>query len=97
MGFYAVPDLPPHLRLGDARSSDGRRSRKEFLARVDGEILEIGFGTGLNLPHYPEHVRRIITVDPNPGMNASRAGSGRAQRHRGGSSDARRRGATLRG
>jgi ubiquinone/menaquinone biosynthesis C-methylase UbiE len=29
--------------------------------------LEIGFGTGLNLPNYPSHVRRIVTVDPNPG------------------------------
>ena len=44
--------------------------RKESLAGVQGEILEIGFGTGLNLPHYPEHVRQIITVDPNPGMSA---------------------------
>ena len=35
---------------------------------MGGEVLEIGFGTGLNLPHYPEHVRRITTVDPNPGM-----------------------------
>ncbi len=23
----------------------------------------------LNMPHYPEHVKRIITADPNPGMN----------------------------
>jgi ubiquinone/menaquinone biosynthesis C-methylase UbiE len=23
----------------------------------------------LNLPHYPGHVRKIVTVDPNPGMN----------------------------
>jgi ubiquinone/menaquinone biosynthesis C-methylase UbiE len=43
--------------------------RQEQLASVDGEILEIGVGTGLNLPHYPEHVKRITTVDPNPGMN----------------------------
>ncbi len=43
--------------------------RKEQLASVDGEILEIGVGTGLNLPHYPPHVRRLITADPNPGMN----------------------------
>ena len=43
--------------------------RSELLADVGGEVLEIGFGTGLNLPHYPEHVRRITTVDPNPGMN----------------------------
>ena len=43
--------------------------RKEVLADVGGDILEIGFGTGLNLAHYPEHVRRLTTVDPNPGMN----------------------------
>ena len=43
--------------------------RKEVLADVGGDILEIGLGTGLNLAHYPEHVRRITTVDPNPGMN----------------------------
>ncbi len=43
--------------------------RSEQLASVDGEVLEIGVGTGLNLPHYPSHVRKITTVDPNRGMN----------------------------
>ncbi|HEY2415757.1 MAG TPA: class I SAM-dependent methyltransferase [Pirellulaceae bacterium] len=43
--------------------------RKELLASAEGRILEIGFGTGLNLPHYPESVRRISTVDPNAGMH----------------------------
>jgi ubiquinone/menaquinone biosynthesis C-methylase UbiE len=42
--------------------------RRKLLADACGNILEIGFGTGLNLPHYPEHVRTITTVDPNPGM-----------------------------
>jgi len=42
--------------------------RREQLADATGDILEIGVGTGLNLPHYPPHVRRITTVDPNPGM-----------------------------
>ena len=35
---------------------------------MDGEILEIGFGTGLNLGHYPEHVRHLTAVDPGVGM-----------------------------
>ena len=35
---------------------------------MDGEILEIGFGTGLNLEHYPDHVRHLTTVDPGEGM-----------------------------
>jgi hypothetical protein len=41
------------------------RQRRELLAHAHGDVLEIGFGTGLNLPHYPECVRRITTVDPN--------------------------------
>ena len=45
------------------------KHRREQLSNVNGKILEIGVGTGLNLPHYPPHVRTIVTVDPNPGMN----------------------------
>lgn len=44
--------------------------RQEVLAEVHGEVLEIGFGTGLNLPHYPDRVEKVVTVDVNPGMNA---------------------------
>jgi len=45
-------------------------ARKDLLSNAKGRVLEIGFGTGLNLPHYPETVERIVTVDPNAGMNA---------------------------
>ena len=44
--------------------------RRDLLATVAGDILEIGFGTGLNLPFYPPQVRKITTVDPNIGMHA---------------------------
>ena len=44
------------------------RLRSEALSEVDGEILEIGFGTGLNLEHYPVHVRHLTAVDPGVGM-----------------------------
>jgi ubiquinone/menaquinone biosynthesis C-methylase UbiE len=43
--------------------------RRQLLASAYGDILEIGFGTGLNLRHYPSHVRRIATVDASPGMH----------------------------
>ena len=33
-------------------------------------MLEIGFGTGLNLPCYPPHVRKVTAADPNAGMVA---------------------------
>lgn len=46
-----------------------REHRKQQLAELSGEVLEIGVGTGLNLPHYPGGVQRIVTADPNPGMN----------------------------
>jgi len=68
MGFYSqtiFPRICDYL-LGQPFIGE---YRKELLANVDGRILEIGFGTGLNLPHCPENVRRITTVDPNPGMH----------------------------
>ena len=31
-----------------------RGFRQDALQEINGEVLEIGFGTGLNLPHFPE-------------------------------------------
>ena len=68
MGFYSQAVFP---RFYDCLMDKPfwAKYRREQLSSVEGEILEIGVGTGLNLPHYPEHVQRIVTVDPNPGMN----------------------------
>jgi ubiquinone/menaquinone biosynthesis C-methylase UbiE len=68
MGLYSRVIFP---RICDWAMSDSRmaRLRGEVLADVGGEVLEIGFGTGLNLAHYPRHVRKVTTVDPNPGMD----------------------------
>jgi SAM-dependent methyltransferase len=43
--------------------------RKELLATANGDVLEIGSGTGLNFANYPAHVRKLTTADPNPGMH----------------------------
>ncbi len=68
MGFYSKYIFPRFYdRLMD--KPFWAKHRNEQLASVDGEVLEIGVGTGLNLPHYPPHVRKITTADPNPGMN----------------------------
>ena len=32
--------------------------------------MEIGFETGLNLPHYPDSVQKIDAVDVNPAMSS---------------------------
>ncbi|MDY7021820.1 MAG: class I SAM-dependent methyltransferase [Cyanobacteriota bacterium] len=68
MGFYSRMILP---RLLDWAMSDPAFSkyRQQVLADVEGEVLEIGFGTGLNLSYYPHHIQKITTIDPNFGMN----------------------------
>jgi SAM-dependent methyltransferase len=38
--------------------------RGPTLQAARGDVLEIGFGTGLNLRYYPEGVRQLSTVDP---------------------------------
>lgn len=41
-----------------------RPHRAETVAGLAGTVLEIGFGSGLNLPHYPPEVERLLVVDP---------------------------------
>jgi ubiquinone/menaquinone biosynthesis C-methylase UbiE len=38
--------------------------RQQYVPRASGDVLEIGIGTGLNLPHYGEDVLSITGVDP---------------------------------
>ncbi len=68
MGFYSEVIFP---RLCDLLMQTPflAKHRQRLLAAAYGEVLEIGFGTGLNLPYYPAQVRRITTVDPNAGMH----------------------------
>ena len=42
-----------------------RKPRRRTLAKADGRILEIGFGTGRNLEFYPESVTKIEAIDPD--------------------------------
>lgn len=58
-------------RLFDWMAADNEELqglRGRTLAAARGRVLELGFGTGLNLSHYPPAVHRIVAVDPNPGM-----------------------------
>ncbi len=68
MGFFAQVVVP---RLCDILLNKSllTRHRRELLAWAHGDVLEIGFGTGLNLPYYPPAVHKLTAVDPNPGMH----------------------------
>ena len=67
MGLYADVLFPKAYDcLMGLSKFDAQRRRS--LARVKGKVLEIGIGTGLNLPHYPDHLARLTAVEPNPGM-----------------------------
>lgn len=77
MGFYhdqVFPRLMDWLMAG----SEFRRLRSELLAPVHGTVLELGFGTGLNLSHYPRSINQLYAVDPAvllPERVAHRVGS----------------------
>ncbi|MEM7771618.1 MAG: class I SAM-dependent methyltransferase [Cyanobacteria bacterium P01_A01_bin.37] len=69
MGFYSTVMFP---RLLDWIMSNQEMTtyREALLRDVTGNVLEIGFGTGLNLPHYPPTIEKITTVDVNPGTDS---------------------------
>jgi ubiquinone/menaquinone biosynthesis C-methylase UbiE len=64
MGFYDDWLLPRmvNLAMGTQRLA---RERKSTLAEVKGIVLEVGFGSGHNLPHYPAAVKKVVGVDPS--------------------------------
>ena len=68
MGFYSQK-IFPYLLDWSLSDSTFNQYRQEVLAEVEGEVLEIGFGTGLNLSFYPDEIYKLITVDNNPGVH----------------------------
>jgi ubiquinone/menaquinone biosynthesis C-methylase UbiE len=64
MSFYSRHVLPRFIDL-TMRNPEASRLRAESIPRARGEVLEIGFGSGLNLPYYGEAVSRITGVDPS--------------------------------
>ena len=63
MGFYAERIFPKIMNLV-MNTKQKRRIRSEVCAPLAGDVVEIGFGSGLNLPHLPEAVVRLRAVDP---------------------------------
>ena len=64
MGVYARYVLP-HLIDLSMRNKDAARVRGEWVPHARGDVLEVGIGSGLNLPFYSGEVRCVYGVDPS--------------------------------
>jgi len=58
----------PFLWFAERRGFRARRG--ELLANARGLTLDIGSGTGLNLPHYPRQLERLVLAEPDSAMRA---------------------------
>lgn len=65
MGLYAKYVLPRFIDLS-MRNKETARVRGDWVPRARGDVLEVGIGSGLNLPFYSVEVSRIYGVEPSP-------------------------------
>jgi len=68
MSFYDERVLPHLINLA-CSGKPNRKQREKIVPHASGDVLEIGFGSGLNVPHYnPDKVRKIWGLEPSEGM-----------------------------
>ena len=71
MSFYEDRILPHLIGLA-CGSKPTRKQREKIVHRAYGDVLEIGFGGGLNLPYYDQkQVRHVFGLEPSEGMRRS--------------------------
>ena len=64
MSFYEARILPQLINVAMTTKAV-KDERRRCLESVTGSLLEVGFGTRLNLSHYPRTVTRVVGVDPS--------------------------------
>ncbi len=69
MNFYDRWVLPPILDLV-MRQTQLEKYRREIVAAASGRVLDVGVGSGLNLPLYDTQVESVIGIDPSPNLLA---------------------------
>lgn len=68
MGIYSSLILPKVIHW-TCRQKPNRKQRQKIVPRAAGSVLEIGIGSGLNLPFYdPGQVKSVTGIDPSPEM-----------------------------
>ena len=63
MGFYSEKLVPWLIHWG-MQNKEAKRLRQHVVPRADGRVLEIGIGSGLNLPYYNE-IESLQGLDPS--------------------------------
>lgn len=63
MGLYSEHIFPRLMESG-LKGDAHRGYRRRVLSRARGHVLEVGFGTGLNLECYPTAVQGVTGIDP---------------------------------
>lgn len=65
MSFYERVVLPRFLNCA-CGTKPIMKQREKVVPKAEGTVLEIGIGTGLNLPYYdPAKIERVIGLDPS--------------------------------
>jgi SAM-dependent methyltransferase len=65
MGLYGEQVLPRLINVACAMGPVVGPLRERVCAGLHGEVVEIGFGSGHNVPYYPAAVSRVAAVEPS--------------------------------
>nr|WP_281722573.1 class I SAM-dependent methyltransferase [Nitrosomonas nitrosa] len=77
MGFYQDQILPHLIHLA-MRSRYLVPYRERIVSEAEGRVLEIGIGSGLNLPYYRPQAREILGLEPSSRLLAMAQGRAHA-------------------
>jgi ubiquinone/menaquinone biosynthesis C-methylase UbiE len=64
MGLYSEQVLPRIVNVA-CDVKEARRQRRRVCEGLQGDVVEIGFGSGLNVPFYPSDVTEVTAVEPS--------------------------------